>query len=62
MSKTRRYDYRERSGYEDHYRKRAKKKAVRQSHESEFNFNPRDYVGTYDEDFDEETWYDEDEE
>ena len=54
MSKTKRYDYRERSGYEDHHRKRAKKRTVRQSHEQEFEFDPKDYVGAYDDE--EEDW------
>lgn len=41
MSKTRRYDYRERGGVENHMKKRGKKIAVRELQEEEEEFDPQ---------------------
>lgn len=56
MSKTRRYDYRERGGVENHMKKRGKKIAVREMQEDEYDPDAWSELN-YDEDEEEEGDY-----
>lgn len=57
MSKTKRYDYRERGGFTNHMKKIGKKRAVREMQEDEFDPDAWSEYN-YEDEYDEEEDYD----